>query len=46
MTIKDWLKHFDADLTEEELQDAEYRLVKFYAILAKRAKNASQNVKK
>ena len=36
MTIKDWLKNFYEDLTESELQEAEYRIVEFYAFLAKK----------
>ena len=36
MTIKDWLKNFYEDLTESELQEAENRMVEFYAFLAKK----------
>ena len=42
MTIKNWLKNFYEDSTETELQEAENRLVEFYAFLAKKLSENKQ----
>ena len=44
MTIKNWLKNFYEDPTETELQEAENRLVEFYAFLAKKLSENRQTL--